>query len=119
MPTYEYLCKAGHAFELFQRMSDPPAGECPRCGGEASRKITGGSGFLFKGDGFYITDYRSEEYRRKAKSESGEVGGEVGGGSGAAKASEKNGKRAGKSEKSEIATSSGDAGGDGKGSGDS
>ena len=115
MPTYEYLCKAGHAFELFQRMSDPPAGECPRCGGEASRKITGGSGFLFKGDGFYITDYRSEEYRRKAKSESGEVGG----GSGAAKASEKNGKRAGKSEKSEIATSSGDAGGDGKGSGDS
>lgn len=79
MPTYEYRCRAGHEFELFQRMSDPPAEKCPLCGVEASRRISGGAGFLFKGDGFYITDYRSEEYRKAAKSEgASSLGGDSG-----------------------------------------
>ena len=69
MPTYEYSCPAGHEFEVFQKMSDDPVAECPECGKDASRKISGGAGFLFKGEGFYITDYRSEEYKKKASSE--------------------------------------------------
>ncbi len=70
MPTYEYRCPDGHAFELFQRMSDPPHARCPECGKDAERLISAGGGLLFKGDGFYITDYRSPEYTRRAKAES-------------------------------------------------
>jgi putative FmdB family regulatory protein len=69
MPTYEYECPNGHRFELFQRMSDEPVSECPECGARAQRKISGGAGFLFKGDGFYITDYRSDDYKKKASAE--------------------------------------------------
>lgn len=57
MPTYEYQCPAGHEFELFQKMSDRPRAKCPACGQAASRKISGGAGLVFKGSGFYITDY--------------------------------------------------------------
>ncbi|MBK8004186.1 MAG: zinc ribbon domain-containing protein [Gemmatimonadetes bacterium] len=57
MPTYEYQCPAGHEFELFQKMSDKPRAKCPTCGKAASRKISGGAGLVFKGSGFYITDY--------------------------------------------------------------
>ena len=71
MPTYEYECPNGHAFEAFQRMSDEPVSECPECGAPSSRKISGGAGFLFKGDGFYITDYRSDDYKKKASADSG------------------------------------------------
>ncbi len=81
MPTYEYRCPEGHDFELFQRMSDPPRAQCPSCGAEAQRRLSAGAGFLFKGDGFYITDYRSESYRSAAKAESS-AGGEAKGGSG-------------------------------------
>jgi putative FmdB family regulatory protein len=69
MPTYEYRCPKGHDFELFQRMSDEPRAVCPECGGESERLISGGAGFLFKGDGFYITDYRSESYKKGASDE--------------------------------------------------
>jgi len=69
MPTYEYRCPKGHEFELFQRMSDEPRAECPDCGAEAERLLSAGAGFLFKGDGFYITDYRSESYKSAAKAE--------------------------------------------------
>ena len=69
MPTYEYRCPAGHRFEIFQRITAEPGADCPECGAAAERIISGGAGFLFKGDGFYITDYRSEEYRTKALSE--------------------------------------------------
>lgn len=75
MPTYEYSCPAGHEFEVFQKMSDDPVASCPECGKEASRKISGGAGFLFKGEGFYATDYRSEEYKKKASSEKKTAGG--------------------------------------------
>ena len=73
MPTYEYVCqKCGHRFELFQKITDPPRKRCPECRGAVRRIIGAGAGFLFKGNGFYITDYRSKDYREKAKSESKE-----------------------------------------------
>jgi putative FmdB family regulatory protein len=74
MPTYEYRCPKGHEFELFQRMSDEPRADCPTCGEVSSRLLSAGAGFLFKGDGFYITDYRSDSYRAAAKKESGGAG---------------------------------------------
>lgn len=77
MPTYEYRCPACAAeFEKFQRMSDDPVAECPSCGASAERQLSAGAGLLFKGSGFYITDYRSESYKKAAKSDSG--GGESG-----------------------------------------
>lgn len=57
MPTYEYQCAKGHAFERVQTMSDKPVSKCPVCGAKASRVISGGAGLIFKGTGFYITDY--------------------------------------------------------------
>lgn len=57
MPTYEYTCSKGHHFELFQKMSDKPKARCPNCGAVATRKISAGAGLVFKGSGFYITDY--------------------------------------------------------------
>ncbi len=57
MPTYEYRCKRGHSFERVQKMSDKPVAKCPVCGAPASRVISGGQGVIFKGSGFYITDY--------------------------------------------------------------
>ncbi len=72
MPTYDYECTKGHSFEVFQKMTDEPVAACPECGKEARRKISGGAGFLFKGEGFYITDYRSEDYKKKASSETGD-----------------------------------------------
>ena len=57
MPTYEYQCANGHQFEQFQRISDRPVAKCPTCRAKASRVISGGAGLIFKGSGFYITDY--------------------------------------------------------------
>ncbi len=58
MPTYEYKCQqCGHQFEAFQKISDDPLTECPQCGGEVVRLISGGTGLIFKGSGFYLTDY--------------------------------------------------------------
>jgi len=71
MPTYDYECPKGHRFEVFQKMTDEPGADCPECGAPASRKISGGAGFLFKGDGFYITNHRSDEYKKKASQEAG------------------------------------------------
>lgn len=70
MPTYQYRCtQCGHEFEEFQKMTDEPLSKCPECGGKPQRLISGGSGLLFKGGGFYITDYRSEGYKKDAKKE--------------------------------------------------
>lgn len=73
MPTYVYRCEAcGHEFEHFEKMSSRrKTRRCPVCGERSQRQISGGAGFLFKGEGFYITDYRSAEYRKREKSESG------------------------------------------------
>jgi putative FmdB family regulatory protein len=74
MPTYEYKCPKGHQFDLIQKMSEEPRAECPECGSESERQISAGAGFLFKGDGFYITDSRSDSYKKDAsKEESGGV----------------------------------------------
>ena len=64
MPTYDYACEAcGHTFEEFQMMSDPVLRKCPQCGeSKLQRLIGGGAGFLFKGSGYHVTDYRSKSY---------------------------------------------------------
>lgn len=71
MPTYAYRCtKCEHEFEVVEKITARSrARKCPVCGGRAQRIITGGAGFLFKGGGFYVTDYRSEEYRSRAEAE--------------------------------------------------
>ena len=61
MPTYDYKCTGcGHVFELSHGMSEDPAPRCPECGGPCEKLITGGRGFIFKGNGFYATDYRAD-----------------------------------------------------------
>ena len=70
MPTYEYECtKCKKTFEQFQSMSDEPIKKCIYCKGKVKRLIGTGGGFLFKGNGFYQTDYRSSEYKDKKKKE--------------------------------------------------
>lgn len=84
MPTYEYACtKCEHRFEVFHSIRDETTRRCPKCRAKAKRVPAGGAGLLFKGSGFYITDYRSEGYRKAAKQESG--GGAAGGESSAKK----------------------------------
>jgi len=59
MPTYEYRCKkCGHEFERLQRFSEKPVSKCPECGGKVERILGAGAGFIFKGSGFYETDYK-------------------------------------------------------------
>lgn len=59
MPTYEYRCpKCRHEFEKLQRMSEKPVSKCPKCGAKPERLIGAGAGLIFKGSGFYITDYK-------------------------------------------------------------
>jgi putative FmdB family regulatory protein len=68
MPTYEYQCrKCTRRHEAFQAITAKPLTTCPRCGGRLTRLIGHGSGFLFKGSGFYITDYRSKGYHEAKK----------------------------------------------------
>jgi putative FmdB family regulatory protein len=77
MPTYEYRCENGHVFEELQRMSAPPIEVCPQCGAKAERLLSSGAGILFKGSGFYITDYRSDSYKKAAEADkpaSGDAG---------------------------------------------
>lgn len=68
MPTYEYVCDAcGHELEEFQSMSAKPLKKCPECGKPKLRRLIGtGAGVIFKGSGFYQTDYRSDSYRKAA-----------------------------------------------------
>jgi len=70
MPTYEYVCPQGHVFDKFQKMTEKPRVKCPTCGKIATRKISGGAGLVFKGSGFYITDYGKDgKGPRKPESE--------------------------------------------------
>lgn len=72
MPTYEYECRrCGHRFEQFQKITDPPRRRCPKCRGAVRRLIGAGAAMLFRGSGFYATDYRSESYKRQKEKESG------------------------------------------------
>jgi putative FmdB family regulatory protein len=69
MPTYEYECKScGYSFDVFQSMSDEPLTSCPQCGKELRRLINGGSGIIFKGSGFYVTDRKSGESAKAGSS---------------------------------------------------
>ena len=72
MPTYEYQCeKCGHQFEKFQSMTAPVLRKCPKCGKSSLKRLIGtGAGVIFKGSGFYQTDYRSDSYKQAVKKES-------------------------------------------------
>ena len=94
MPTYEYVCeKCGHQFEKFQLMAAKPLTTCPKdlCAqkrwgkGRVKKVIGAGAGLIFKGSGFYITDYRSENYKQGAKKEPTPATATTGGDSGATK----------------------------------
>jgi putative FmdB family regulatory protein len=68
MPTYEYRCNVcGNHFEKFESINSKPRAKCPVCGGAAKRLISGGAGLIFKGSGFYATDYRSSSYKKEAE----------------------------------------------------
>jgi putative FmdB family regulatory protein len=69
MPTYDYECDAcGHSFELFQSISEPVKKKCPECGKPKLRRLIGtGAAVVFKGSGFYQTDYRSDSYKKAAE----------------------------------------------------
>jgi len=75
LPTYEYECTAcGHEFESFHSIKAPPIKKCPKCGKMKVKRLIGlGAGLLFKGSGFYITDYRNEAYNKSAKADSAPV----------------------------------------------
>ena len=89
MPTYEYRCnECGFKFERFHSIKADPIRDCPECGkkGAVQRLISGGAGLIFKGDGFYITDYRSDSYKSAQKKEKAASSGS------SAKSAEKGGK---------------------------
>lgn len=71
MPTYDYECDAcQHTLEVFQGINDPLLKECPECGKDQLRRLFGGgAAIMFKGSGFYETDYRSDSYKKAAKAD--------------------------------------------------
>ena len=74
MPNYDYQCqKCSHIFEVFQKMSDPKLEDCPQqgCSGKLKRLLGTGAGLIFKGSGFYQTDYRSDSYKKGADKDNG------------------------------------------------
>jgi putative FmdB family regulatory protein len=82
MPTYDYVCDGcGHAFELFQSMTDSVKKTCPKCKKKKLRRLIGAGGaIVFKGSGFYKTDYRSDSYKKGAAADSAGSGGGADGG---------------------------------------
>ncbi len=69
MPTYEYECPKCDVFEVIQRMVEPPLKKCPSCKSKVRRLIGLGGGVIYKGSGFYTTEYRSEEYKKRESEE--------------------------------------------------
>lgn len=81
MPTYDYKCrKCGSVFELFQKMSDPAVAACPTCGARAERQLSGGHGIVFKGSGFYETDYKRAGAKQAKQDKGTEAGPATGSG---------------------------------------
>ena len=71
MPTYEYKCpKCGTEFEAFQKITSKPGAKCPKCGAKATRQMSAGAGLVFKGSGFYLTDYGRSGQKARQESES-------------------------------------------------
>jgi putative FmdB family regulatory protein len=71
MPTYSYRCpKCAHEYDRLQKISDTSRARCPECGARGERQITGGAGILFKGSGFYITDYKRAGEKKSDVAES-------------------------------------------------
>jgi putative FmdB family regulatory protein len=93
MPTYDYVCDAcEHEWEEFQSMSAKPTKKCPECRkSKARRRIGPGAGIIFKGSGFYITDYRSDSYKKAADADSKSSAGDAGKSSDGAKSESKSG----------------------------
>jgi len=87
MPTYEFRCPAGHEFEQFYRSigSAPSVVACPTCGKTAERQLSAGGGLVFKGSGFYITDYGKDGKKAQASSPPSSDASKTGGGEAAAK----------------------------------
>jgi putative FmdB family regulatory protein len=76
MPTYEYQCRScARRFEARQSITASPRTRCPHCGKKVHRMISAGAGFLFKGSGFYTTDYRSTPYQEAARKDNAQAGG--------------------------------------------
>lgn len=71
MPTYDYVCRScEHEWEVFQSIKAKPVRKCPECGGLKAKRVIGpGAGIIFRGSGFYQTDYRSDSYKKKAAAE--------------------------------------------------
>jgi len=94
MPTYDYVCDAcDYQFELFQNINDSPKRKCPKCGRLKLRRLIGpGAAILFKGSGFYATDYRSESYKKAAKAEKSRESGSSSSGSSDNKSKSSDGK---------------------------
>src|SRR5215468_5955858 len=103
MPTYEYLCEGcGHRFDEFQSFKDEPLKLCPACKEEKLRRLFGtGAAILFKGSGFYETDYRSDSYKQAAKADT-EANGKANG----AASNDSAGKKGGEAAKTESKSSS-------------
>ena len=74
MPTYDYECKKCGKFELFQRITEEKIKKCPTCKGPVKRLMGAGAGIIFKGTGFYQTDYRSDSYKKASSSDAGSSG---------------------------------------------
>jgi putative FmdB family regulatory protein len=117
MPTYEFRCPAGHTFEQFHRISDAPStAECPTCGAVGERAISGGAGLVFKGSGFYLTDYGKNAHRTSGPAKSGDGKSESGGGSSGGSGDASGGSSGGASSGSSGASGGGSSGGSSSGS---
>jgi putative FmdB family regulatory protein len=117
MPTYEFRCANGHTFDQFHKISDAPqTATCSVCGAEAARAISGGAGLVFKGSGFYLTDYGKNAHRTSAPAAGGESKGE---GKGDAKSGEAKGGDGGAKAKDGASSGSGNSAGSGGASGGS
>src|SRR5688572_17107421 len=117
MPTYEYKCTAcNHAFERFESIMAAPLKRCPECGKAKVKRLMGiGAGLIFKGSGFYITDYRDTSYKDKAKAESG-ASAEASGGSDSKSDAKSDGKAESKTESKSEAKSESKSGASGESS---